>query len=104
MIEEQIDHQSDNFTGREMLPGRLIGLLRKPGDELLKDTAHLQVRDCVRVQINLAEAGKDHVKQVRLIKPADLLLEAEMLQDLSGPRREPVDVTRKVGGNIVGLI
>jgi len=47
--------------------------------------AHLDVGHDIRVKIDLAEAGDDQVQPVEL---GDALLEAEMLDDLAGIRRQ----------------
>jgi hypothetical protein len=53
--EHQVDHQADDLARREVLTGRLVGLLGEAPDEVLEDGAHHVRVDHVRVQVHLAK-------------------------------------------------
>jgi hypothetical protein len=50
-------HDGPNYpTGHEVLSGGLIGEFRQATDQLLEQVTRLQLRDGVRVQVDLGEA------------------------------------------------
>ena len=99
--EEQVDHQADDLAGREVLAGLLVADLGEPPDQLLEDVAHLDVGHRVGVQVDLAELGDDQVEPVGLVELGDVLLEAEVFDDLAGAAGEALDVVGQVGGDVV---
>ena len=66
----------------------------KRADQLLVEVAHLEVRDGVRVQVDLRELRDDEVEQVRALEPVDLRVEAELLDHVARAGREAGDVRR----------
>ncbi len=57
--EKEIHHQTDDLTRGEVIAGLLVRRLVEAPDKLLEDIAHLDVRDDVRMQIDIAELGYD---------------------------------------------
>ena len=55
---------------------------------------------CRSISQNLRD---DQVQPVGLVELGDLLLEAEVLDDLAGPGGETLDVVGQVGGDVVGV-
>ncbi len=102
--EQQVDHQSNDFAGSEVLTRRLVGELGEPTDELLVEVAHLEVRHLVWVEIDLGELGHDQVEQVGPVEPGDLGVEVELVEDVSGPGRESRDVGPEVGGQLGRIV
>jgi hypothetical protein len=94
--EQDVHHQADDLAWGEVLAGRLIRQFGELADELLVDVAHLEVRDPVGVQVDVAELGYDLVEQVRALQPADLSLELELRDHVPGSRVEPEDVAAEV--------
>ena len=68
--EQQVDHQPDDFAGREVLPGGLVGDFGELADQLLEHEAHLRVVDRVRVQVDAGELLGDLIEQVGLGEPS----------------------------------
>lgn len=87
--EQEIDHQPDHLTGREVLSGRFVRKLREAADEFLVEVAHLQVRHRLGVQVDVAESRQDEEEEVRFVEPVDVDLEAELLDDVAGALRDP---------------
>ena len=68
--------------------------------EFLVEVAHLQVRDRVGVQVDVAEPAEHLVEQVGPIELVDLGLEVELVDHVPGARREPGDVGAQVVGEV----
>ena len=62
--EQQVHHEFDDFSRREVLASGLVGLLGEPSDELLVDVSHLHVVDGFGMQIDLGETLGHPVEQV----------------------------------------
>jgi len=61
--EQQIDHQADDFTRGEMLPGRFVGDFGKLANQLFEDQAHLGVVDGAGMQVDIGELLGDQIEQ-----------------------------------------
>ncbi len=90
--EQQVHHQPDDLARREVLSGGLVGELRELADQLLVEVAHLDVRDDVRVQVDLGELADDLVEEVGPAQPLDLDAEVELVDDVLGRLGEAPDV------------
>ena len=49
IVKKNVDHQLDHFSGGIVLSGILVVRLGESADDLLKDVAHLQIGDHIRV-------------------------------------------------------
>ena len=99
--EQKIDHQPDHLARGEVIARLLVRRLVEPPDQLLEDGAHLEVGDLVRVQVDLAEPLHHEVEPVGLVELGDVLLEAEVVEDLPRAVREALHVMGQVGGDVV---
>ena len=68
----------------------LVRLLAEAADQVLEDVPHLDVRDRVGVQVDLTELRQHHVQAIVVFEGLDLLLDAEILQELPRLPREAV--------------
>ena len=93
--DQQVDHQLDDLARGEVLTGGLVGVLGELPDQVLEDVAHLVVRELVQV-LHRGEFPDDLVEQLRLGQPGDLVVEAELAEDLPDVLREAVDVVAQV--------
>ena len=84
--EQQVHHQPDHLTRREVLTRRLVRQLGEAPDQFLVEVAHLQVGDSVGVQVDLGELAEHEIEEPRLVEPIDLDGEVEPLEDLAGLR------------------
>lgn len=78
--DQQPHHELDDLTGREVLTGRLVGLLGEAADQLLEDVAHVVVGHDLGTQVQVRELADDLVEQSGTVQPLDLLGELETLQ------------------------
>ena len=67
-----------------MLPGILVVRLREPADNFLKDVAHLQIGDYIRVQVGLGggELFDDDVEDTLVGHGGDLAVKLELFQNV----------------------
>jgi hypothetical protein len=99
--EEQVDHEADDFAGREVVTRRLIGLFVEAPDQVLEQQSHFNVVHRAWVEVDLAELS-DHQKQdVVLAHALDFVGEIEALEDAFYVVRETVDVRREVQVDVV---
>ena len=98
--EDQGDHEADDLAGREVLAGVLVHRFVELPDQLLEDVAHLQVRDFLRVQVDVLELLQHQEKQPGLVHLGDRVAEIELLQHLPHVVREPGDVSPQVRGQV----
>jgi hypothetical protein len=99
--EEQIDHQPNDFSRREMLAGGLVGQLGKLADQFLEDRAHLGVADHLGVQVDIGELFGDEIEQPGLGQLVDLGVKVEALEDVPHCRRECLHVGSQVLADVV---
>ena len=102
-VEEQVDHQANDLTGREVFAGVLVHRFVELADQFLEDVAHLQVRHLVRVQVDVLEPLRDQEQQARIFELGDGVVEVEPLDDLPHVVGERVDVVLQVGGEVLGI-
>lgn len=65
--EQEVGHEPDHFTGSEVLPGRLVGLLGEAPDQLFVDLPHVPVVHPVRVKVEVGEPATHLVQEVALL-------------------------------------
>jgi hypothetical protein len=82
LCKDEVDHEPDDLTRREVLASGLIGQFGKLADQLLEDGAHVRIADLVRVQVDLAELLGDEVEQVGIGEPVDLGFQLEAGEDV----------------------
>ena len=106
IVEQNVDHQLDHFSGGIVLPGVLVVRLGEPADDLLKDVTHLQIGDLIRVQIGLggSELLDDDIKDALVGHGGDLAVKLELFQDILDILREAVQIVPEVGLNVVRVI
>lgn len=106
IVEQDVDHQLDYFSGGVVLPGVLVVGLGKPADDLLKDVAHFQIGDRIWVQVGLG-GGKlldDNVKDTFVGHCGDLTVKLELFQDVLDILREAVQVVPEIRLDIVRVV
>ena len=74
----------DHFSGSVVLPGVLVVGFRKPADDLLKDVAHLQIGNHIRVQICLRRSKffDDDVEDTFVGHGGDLSVKLKLFQNV----------------------
>lgn len=70
-------------------------------DQFLEHRTHLRVADDVRVEVDADELLGEEVEQPALRQPVDLRVEFEALEDVAHFRREGLDVSAQVLGDVV---
>ena len=101
--EQQIHHQPDHLTRREMLTSRLIRQLRELADQLLVEITHFQIRNGLGTQVKISKLRHNQVQQVVLVKPIDLHVEVELVDNVTRRLGEPGDVVAQVSSHVVGI-
>lgn len=96
-----MDHEADDFAGREVVPGFFIGLLIESADEFFKDGAHLGIGDPVGVEIDGGEFFDDEKEAVGFLQLGDFLLEAIVLKDFPCLAGEALNIVHEVLGYVV---
>ena len=106
IVEQDIDHQLDHFSGGIVLSGVLVVRLRESSDNLLKDVAHLQVGDHIRVQVGLGsgELLDDDVEDTLVGHSCDLAVKLELFQNVLDILRETVQIVPEVGLDVIRVI
>lgn len=61
--EEEVHHEPDDLSRREVLTGGLVRQLRELPDQLLEHGAHLGVADRLGVQVDVRELLRDEIEQ-----------------------------------------
>jgi hypothetical protein len=100
LVQQEVNHQTDHFARREVLARSLVGELVELAEELLVDVTHLDVRDRVRVEVDINHLGEDVVEQPGPVQPADLGVEVELLEDVARVGIELVDPGPEVIGHL----
>ena len=101
--EQQVDHEANDFAGREVLAGVLVHRLAELADQLLEDVTHLQVRHAVGVEVDVLEPLGGQEEQAGLFELGDGVVEVELLDDLAHVVGKGVDVVLQVGGEVLGV-
>ena len=109
-VEDQMRHQMDHLTRREVLPGFLIVLLVELADQLLEDIAHAEIRQTghqipvrvfgiVRRQIDIRRDELfQHIEQHLLVRHVPHLFEQlEAGDDLLDVVAEPTEILLDIG-------
>jgi hypothetical protein len=73
--QEQGNDEADDLPRRVVLPGGLVGYLREAPDQVLEQIAHLEVRNCIGMQVDLREAVEDEIQQPGVIQALELIRE-----------------------------
>ena len=93
---QQVDHQLDHLTRREVFPSGLVRHLREPADQLLEHVAHLVVADHLRAQVQVGEPAHHLVEKVRGVEPLDVRRQVVRLKHLARVVGEGPDVRGQV--------
>ena len=106
IVEQDIDHQLNHFSGGVVLPGVLVVRLGEPADNFLKNIAHLQIGNHSRVQVGFgaSELLDDDVENTFVGHGGDLTVELELLQNILDVLREAVQVVLEVGFDVVRIV
>ena len=106
IVEQDVDHQLDHFSGGVVLPSVLVVGLGEPADDLLKNVAHLQIGDHIRVQVGLGGCELlDHDIENALVgHGGDLAVKLELFQDVLDILREAVQIVPEVGLDVVRVV
>ncbi len=92
MGQEKVHHETNDFTGGKVLPRIFVqGFIELP-NQFLEDIAHLQVRDDIRMQVDIFETFHHEEQQSCLIELADSILKVKLFQHLSHVLGEAGDV------------
>lgn len=84
----------------EELPDASGNEIANAPNQLLVEIAHLKVRHCRWVKVDLGKSGDDQVEEVRSIKAGDLRVEIKLVKDLPSTGREASNVGLQVPGNL----
>ena len=98
--EDEVHHELDDLARGVVLPGVLVVGFGKAADELLKDIAHLQIGDLVRMEVGLAggEFLEHHIEDVLFRHRGEVRPERlELFQYLPDVGRKGVAVGAEVG-------
>lgn len=101
--EEKVHHKADDLARGEVVTGFLVGGLIEAPYEFLEDITHFDIGYLIRVQIDFAELGDKKIQTVCFIEFGDVLLKAEVLDNLSGAGRKTLHVVGQVRGYVVGV-
>ena len=93
---QQLDHESDDFSRREVLPGLLAALFRKAPEQLFVYVAHLQPGELVGTEREFLVLVEDRRQAVVFHHQADGGAIVEMLDDVVNVLRETVDVGAEI--------
>jgi hypothetical protein len=98
-VEQDVDHQRDDFAGSEVITGLGRVGLGELTDQLFEDVAHVVLRDDVGVQVDRGELLDDQIQPVGLREPGDLVEHPEALEHVAHVGREVLDVVNEVVGH-----
>ena len=98
---DQVDHEPNGVTRREVFARGFVGQLGKFADQLLKHCAHLLVADDVRVQVNVGKLFGDDVEQPRLGELVDLSVKLKAFKNVAHRGRKRLHVGAQVFANMV---
>jgi hypothetical protein len=73
--QEQGNDEANDLPGCVVLPGGLVGYLREAPDQVFEQIAHLEVRNCIGMQVDLREAVEDEIQQPGVIQALELIRE-----------------------------
>ena len=89
-----------------MLPRILVMRLTEPADDFLKDIAHLQIGNHIRVQVGLAggELLDDNVEDTLVGHGGDLAVKLELFQNVLDIFREAVQIVSEICLDVVWVV
>ena len=93
--DQQVDHQVDDLTRREVVTGLAVRVLVELADQVLEDVPHVVGGQFVQV-VHCREPADDPVQEPCPGEPGDLAVQAEAVDDPPDVRREAVDVVAQV--------
>ena len=99
--EQDVHHQADDLTRREMITSGFIRQFIETTDEVLEDQPHLLIRHRVGRQIHITELRDDEIEDIRFTHFFDFALELEKIEDSADVGREPFDVTDEMLFDVV---
>ena len=100
---DEVDHETDDLTRREVLTRGFIADFSKFANELFKHQAHLHVAHALRVQINLGKLFCDLVEQTSFGQALNLNVELKALKHIAHSRREALHVAVEVLRDVVSV-
>ena len=97
-LQQQVHHQLNDFTWREVITGGFVRRFVEPANQIFEHQPHGDVVDLGRVQIDFRKLGHHPIEPVGLFELVDFLaeLEADIL-------REAGDVIGQVPSDVVGI-
>jgi len=102
-VEQDVDHELDDFAWGEVVAGLFVGSFVELADEFFEDQAHLVVGNSIRVQVHGGELGNDQEQAVGVLQLGDVIFEAEVLENGAHVGRVAADVFEEVGSDVVGI-
>ena len=81
--EQQVDHQPDDFSRREMFSGGFVGQFRELANQFFKDVPHLLVANDFGMQVDVGELFGDQIQQMGLGQSFNLRMEVEAFKDIA---------------------
>ena len=94
--EEEIDHEPNDLTRREVLSGGLVRKLGKLANQLFEYAPHRRVGHGLGVKVYVRELLADEVEQPRFLEPVHLSVKLEPLEDVAHGPREALHVRAQV--------
>ena len=106
VVEEDVDHELDDFARGIVLPCVLVVRLGESADDLLKDIAHLKIGDHGRVQVRLwrCELLEHDIEDALVRHGGDVCIKAEFRDDIAHVLRKAVQILMEVFLDIVGVV
>ena len=102
-LQQQVDHEADDFARGEVVARRLVGRFIEAPDEVFEHQPHGDVVHVRGVQVDLGELGDHLIQAVGLFELFDLLFELETVEDFADVLGEAVDVIDQVAADVVRI-
>jgi hypothetical protein len=83
-VKRRLTHEPDDLARSELVASRLVRCFIETPDQVFKDQTHLVIGNGVGMQINVGKLRENQEEPVRFIQLGNLLLELEVLKDLTG--------------------
>jgi hypothetical protein len=100
-LQQQVDHELDDFARGEVVAGRFVGGFVEAPDQVFEHQPHGDVVDLARMQVDLGELGDHLIEAIGFFELLDLLFELEALEDLADVLGEAVDVSGQMLADVV---
>ena len=102
LCKQNVYHELDNISARVVIAS--LGIFREPTDQVLKDIAHLNIVNGLRIEVKLRECLYHRQQTVILIHLVDLLVKVKALDDVLHIGRKALDVVSEIRRKVVGII